>query len=143
MAILRVCRVRWAAWYPNTPDRIRQGNSRTSAVDEFNAVASALTEDGVFPPGTETPRIGTTPSQKRANEKNSPFHNEDIITAFWTSFIRSSWACLSTVSELVVAWLSNVHCVISNRSNRETCVDNPGWKCVHNPCYECLVDAST
>ena len=48
---------------------MRQGNGRTSLVDDFNAVASALTKDGEFPPATESPRIRTTSTKKRVNEK--------------------------------------------------------------------------
>ena len=51
---------------------MRQGNGRTSLVDEFNAVAFALTEDGESPRGTETPRIRTTPTNKRVNQKIHP-----------------------------------------------------------------------
>ena len=38
----------------------------------YNAVAFALTEDSEFPRGTETPRIRTTPTKKRVNEKIHP-----------------------------------------------------------------------
>jgi len=34
--------VRWAARYPHT--QVRQGNGRTSSVDDFNAIAFALTD---------------------------------------------------------------------------------------------------
>ena len=78
--------VRWAEWFPHTPHRIRQGNSRASSVDDFDAVAFALTEGDEFPPGTEPPTIRTAPSKKRATRK---------LTLLQIFLISSTRACLS------------------------------------------------
>ena len=58
-----------------------QATARASPVHEFDAVVFAWTEDGKFPPGNETPTIRATPSKKE-DQRNSPFHNEDIIARF-------------------------------------------------------------